>query len=73
MIVKKHTENIRLTSKDIAKYCQVSKSTVIGWMSSGKLKAFALPSGHNRIDLKDFKDFLTRYNMPVKGWPFETK
>jgi two-component system, OmpR family, response regulator VicR len=73
MSVKKRLENTRLTSKDIAAYCQVSKSTVIEWINSGKLKAFNLPSGHNRIDVKDFKDFLVKWNMPVKGWPFETK
>jgi excisionase family DNA binding protein len=72
MVAKKRLENIRLTSKDIAAYCQVSKSTVMEWITSGKLKAFRLPSGHNRIDKKDFKDFLVRWNMPVKGWPFET-
>ena len=72
MKVKKHPENIRLTTKDIAVYCQVSKSTVIQWITSHKLKAFKLPSGHSRIDVKDFKVFLERWNMPIKGWPLET-
>jgi excisionase family DNA binding protein len=43
--------NIRLTSRDIAAYCQVSKSTVLEWIKSGRLKAFSLPSGHYRICL----------------------
>ncbi len=73
MPVKKHLENIRLTTKDIAAYCQVSKSTVIQWIKDDKLKVFRLPSGHNRIDVKDFKDFLVTWNMPVKGWLFGTK
>ncbi len=68
---KNRLENIRLTSRDIASYCQVSKSTVLEWIKSERLKAFRLPSGHYRIDKKSFKDFLEKYDMPVKGWPFE--
>jgi excisionase family DNA binding protein len=64
-------KSIRLTSGDIAAYCEVSKSTVLEWIKSERLKAFRLPSGHYRIDVKDFKDFLTKWDMPVKGWPFE--
>ena len=64
-------QNIRLTSSDIASYCQVSKSTVLEWIKSGRLKAFSLPSGHYRIDREDFRDFLNQWNIPVKGWPFE--
>ena len=73
MPVKRHLENVRLTTQDIASYCQVTKSTVLVWISSGKLKAFRLPKGHYRIDKQDFKDFLVKWNIPVKGWPFETK
>jgi excisionase family DNA binding protein len=63
-------ENVRLTSQDIATYCQVSKSTVLEWIKSGQLKAFSLPSGHYRIDKKDFKKFLEKWDMPIKGWLF---
>jgi excisionase family DNA binding protein len=70
---KNLTENIRLTSRDIAAYCQVSKSTVLEWIKSDRLKAFRLPSGHYRIDKKDFREFLEKFNMPIKGWPFENK
>lgn len=63
--------NVRLTSRDIAAYCQVSKGTVLGWIKSGRLKAFSLPSGHHRIDKEDFKEFLERWDMPVKEWLFE--
>ena len=59
--------SVRLTSRDIAAYCQVSKSTVLEWIKSGRLKAFSLPSGHYRIDRKDFRDFLERWDMPIKG------
>jgi excisionase family DNA binding protein len=63
-------ENVRLTSRDIAEYCQVSKSTVLEWIKSGRLKAFSLPSGHYRIDKKNFREFLERWDMPLKGWLF---
>lgn len=66
-------DKTRLTSKDIAAYCQVSKSTVLGWIKSDRLKAFRLPSGHYRIEIPEFKAFLIRWNMPVKGWPFEER
>lgn len=64
-------KNVRLTSGDIAAYCEVSKSTVLEWIKSERLKAFRLPSGHYRIDKKDFRDFLVKWDIPVKGWPFE--
>jgi excisionase family DNA binding protein len=63
-------ENVRLTSRDIAEYCQVSKSTTLGWIKSGRLKAFRLPSGHHRIDKNDFRKFLERWDIPAKGWLF---
>ena len=66
-------ENVRLTSRDIAAYCRVSKSTVLEWIKSGRLKAFSLPSGHYRIDKKDFRKFLEQWDIPVKGWLFENK
>lgn len=67
---KRYRENIRLTSRDIALYCQVSKSTVLEWIKSGRLKAFRLPSGHYRIDKKDFKEFLEKWGMPINTWLF---
>jgi excisionase family DNA binding protein len=70
---RNHPETIKLTSKDIAVYCQVSKSTVLEWIKSDRLKAFRLPSGHYRIDKKDFRDFLEKWNMPIRGWPFDNK
>ena len=70
MPARKRLENIRLTTGNIADYCQVTKSTVLIWIKDNKLKAYQLPSGHYRIDVNDFKDFLQKYNMPVKGWPF---
>ena len=66
-------KNVRLTSQDVATYCQVSKSTVLEWIKSGRLKAFSLPSGHYRIDNKDFREFLEKWHMPIKEWLFGDK
>ncbi len=46
---------------------------VRGWMSKGKLSAIRLPSGHYRISIADFRDFLKRYNMPIKEGLFESE
>jgi len=70
---KNFRQNTRLTSRDIANYCQVSKSTVLEWIKSGRLKAFRLPSGHYRIDKKDFRVFLEKFEMPVNGWLFNNE
>ena len=68
---KDRRTNIRLTSQDIATYCQVSKSTVLEWIKSGRLHAFRLPSRHYRIDKQDFRAFLEQWDMPIRGWIFE--
>ena len=67
---RNNRQNIRLTSRDIADYCQVSKSTVLEWIKSDRLKAFRLPSGHYRIDKKDFRAFLEKWDMPINTWLF---
>ena len=66
-------EQIALTVRVVAGYCQVSKSTVLKWIKDGKLQAFKLPSGHYRINREDFRDFLERWNMPVEEWLFKSK
>ena len=62
-----------ISPKVVARYCQVSKSTVHKWIKDGKLQAFRLPSGHYRIDKEDFRDFLERYGMPIKEELFESE
>ena len=57
---------IPLTPMVVAEYCQVSKSTTLKWIKNGKLQAFRLPSGHYRIDKEDFRDFLERWDIPIK-------
>lgn len=66
-------QEIHLSAGIAARYCQVSKSTVLKWIKDGKLQAFKLPSGHYRIDKEDFRGFLERYGMPVKEELFGPK
>jgi excisionase family DNA binding protein len=54
-----------ITVDSIAGYCMVSRSTVGRWIRDGKLRAMKLPSGHFRVTVSDFRDFLRRHSMPV--------
>ncbi len=54
-----------ITVDSMAAYCMVSRSTVGRWIRDGRLTAMKLPSGHFRVTARDFKDFLTKHNMPV--------
>ena len=64
---------IRLTVKGVADYCLVSRVTVRRWIKGGKLSAIRLPSRHYRVSIADFRDFLRRNNMPIKGELFESE
>ncbi len=55
-----------VTVKGIANYCLVSECTVRRWIKDGKISALRLPSGQYRITVADFREFLTRYGMPIK-------
>jgi excisionase family DNA binding protein len=54
-----------ITVDSIAGYCMVSRSTVGRWIRDGRLSAMKLPSGHFRVSVKSFRDFLKRHNMPI--------
>ncbi|OGO35738.1 MAG: hypothetical protein A2147_06655 [Chloroflexi bacterium RBG_16_57_8] len=54
-----------VTVDGIAGYCMVSQSTVRRWAHDGTLHAIKLPSGHFRVSITDFKDFLEQHNIPV--------
>ena len=49
----------------IAGYCMVSRSTVTRWVKTGKLKAIKLPSGHFRVSVANFRDFLKKNDIPI--------
>ena len=56
-----------LTTSDAAQICGVAHTTVIRWISEGKLKAHETPGGHRRIDQGDLALFMKEFNMPVPG------
>ncbi len=57
----------------IGEYCLVSTATVRRGIKTGDMTAIRLPSGHYRVTVADFRDFLKRHNMPVKGELFESE
>jgi excisionase family DNA binding protein len=57
----------------VSDYCAVSTATVRRWIKSDELTAIRLPSGHYRVSLAEFKDFLIRHDMPVREDFFRTE
>jgi excisionase family DNA binding protein len=54
-----------LTTSEVAKICGVAHTTVIRWISEGKLKAHETPGGHRRIEQWDLVAFLKCFRIPV--------
>lgn len=54
-----------LTTGEIAKYCHVAYRSVLKWIEEGKLQAYTTPGRHNRVQVKDFVGFLSKYRMPI--------
>ncbi|MCA9409431.1 MAG: response regulator, partial [Candidatus Omnitrophica bacterium] len=54
-----------LTTFEIAEYCKISHRTVQQWITTGKLKSFRTPGNHNRVEVKNFIEFLNEYKMPI--------
>ena len=55
-----------LSTRQVARYCQVNFKTVLKWIEEGKLKGYKLPdSGVNKIQPGDLLDFLERFHFPV--------
>jgi excisionase family DNA binding protein len=50
----------------VSEYCLVSTATVRRWIKNGDLSSIRLPSGHYRVGIAEFKDFLKRHDMPIK-------
>ncbi|MEA3459683.1 MAG: response regulator [Chloroflexota bacterium] len=55
-----------LKTSNVAEYCEVSHFTVINWIKEGKLKAYSTPGGHYRVQREDFREFLKKYEMPIR-------
>jgi two-component system response regulator VicR len=57
-----------LTTGAVAKYCGVSKVTVLRWIEKGELTAFRLPGGQNRIPRDDFYVFAAKHSIPIQKY-----
>lgn len=53
----------------VAKRCGVSNTTVLLWISTGRLPAFRLPGGHFRVGSGDFAYFISRYMQFEENHP----
>ncbi len=60
---------IYLTTGTVARYCGVSKVTVLRWIEKGNLVAFKLPGGQNRIHRDDFFAFAKKHGIPIRDIP----
>jgi len=63
----------RFTVGRISEYCLVTPTTVRRWIKKDMLSAIRLPSGHYRISIVDFRDFLERWHIPVEDWLLGSK
>jgi excisionase family DNA binding protein len=59
------TEFNPLTTGQVARYCRVSRGSILNWIRQGKLKAYATPGGHFRVLASDLLPFLDAHGMPV--------
>lgn len=55
----------RLTTGDVMRYCDVSRSTVLKWIKSEKLAGYLHPQGQYRIPRASLIAFLKENNMPI--------
>lgn len=51
------------TTHTAAKLLGCHHTSIINWVKQGKLKAYATPGGHRRIDESDLNKFAAKY-----GW-----
>jgi excisionase family DNA binding protein len=56
-----------LTTGAVARFCGVSKVTVLRWIEKGNLVAFQLPSGQNRIHRNEFFNFAAKHQIPLRN------
>ena len=49
----------------MAKILNVARTTVINWINDGKLKAFQLPGGNNRVTRENLVKFMNEYGIPL--------
>lgn len=65
MAVQSESGRRFFTTSEVARYCAVTNDGVLKWIKSGKLRAFSTPGGHYRVSVEDFREFLTKYDIPI--------
>jgi excisionase family DNA binding protein len=53
------------TTSEAAQICGVAHTTVIRWITEGKLKAHETPGGHRRIERVELVSFMQEFKIPV--------
>jgi len=61
------------STHDVARLCNAHHTTVINWIEEDKLKAYATPGGHRRINKEDILEFMSKYNIPIPQQLKETR
>ena len=54
-----------LSTGEVARLLHVTPVAVLGWIRSGKLKAYRVPGGRYRIARPEFQKFLADNNIPI--------
>ena len=53
------------TVGQMAKILNVARTTIINWIKAGKLDAFTLPGGNNRVTRENLIKFMNKYGIPL--------
>ena len=53
------------TTHDIAKFCDAAPSSVVNWISSGRINSYMTPGGHHRVTREDLLLFLSKFRFPI--------
>jgi len=53
------------TTHEAADICKAHLTSIINWITEGKLKAYNTPGGHRRIKEADLISFMKEYNIPI--------
>ena len=53
------------TTSEAANICGVAHTTVIRWITEGKLKAHETPGGHRRIQHEELTAFMKQFDIPT--------
>ena len=61
------------TIGEIARIINVARSTVINWIKKGKMDAFQLPGGNNRVTRDNLILFMEQYGIPLDFLDNSTK